>query len=108
MSVPAFVAALDLDVDVALAGRAVVHTRVDVGYGGAFYAVVPASVFGLDVRASRVRDLVDCATAVTAAVNASGLTLRHPSERDLEFLYGTILTDDDDSAAPLVRRRLRH
>ena len=43
---------------------------VDISYGGAFYAFVNAQRFGLDVTKSRTRDLVDAATAVTAAVKS--------------------------------------
>ncbi len=64
----------------------------DVSYGGAFYALADAAQFGLDVRTSRVRDLVDAATALTEAVRAS-VPLSHPEHDDLAFLYGSILTD---------------
>jgi hypothetical protein len=64
----------------------------DVSYGGAFYALADAAQFGLDVRTSRVRDLVDAATALTEAVRAS-VSLSHPEHDDLAFLYGSILTD---------------
>ncbi|MDD9878170.1 MAG: proline racemase family protein [Magnetovibrio sp.] len=68
---------------------------VDIGYGGAFYAVVPADQFGLDVRTSRTRDLVDAATRVSDAVKQQ-VALNHPDDDDLAFLYGTILTDGQD------------
>ena len=41
---------------------------VDISYGGAYYAFINAEKFGLDVRTSKIRDLVDVATAVTNAV----------------------------------------
>src|SRR5215471_17954622 len=50
-----FAFALDAAVEVPGAGRVV----IDIGYGGAFYAVLPAARFGLDVRASPTRALVD-------------------------------------------------
>ncbi len=95
-SVPAFAFALD----------AIAQTRewgpvlVDIGYGGAFYALVAADQFGLDVRTSRTRDLVDAASAITEAVQAS-VPLDHPDGTDLAFLYGTILTDGNDSAGDI-------
>jgi proline racemase len=64
----------------------------DVAYGGAFYAIADAAQFGLDVRKDRVRDLVDAATALSRAINAS-MGIDHPLEEDLGFLYGSILTD---------------
>jgi trans-L-3-hydroxyproline dehydratase len=88
VSVPAFAFALDLDVDVPGIGK----VTLDIGYGGAFYAFLPAARFGLDVRKSPTRDLVDAADRVTKAVQAQ-VKLDHPDSPDLAFLYGTILTD---------------
>ena len=93
-SVPAFAFALDHPVDVAGLGR----IDVDIAYGGAFYAVLPAARCDLDVRASRTRDLVDAASAITAAVTEQ-ITLHHPDDADLAFLYGAILTDGTAGAA---------
>lgn len=46
------------------------EVTVDISYGGAFYALVDAQRFGLDVTQSRTRDLVAAGTAVTAAVKS--------------------------------------
>jgi proline racemase len=96
-SVPAFAFALQKTVNTTVYGP----VTLDIGYGGAFYALVPADQFGLDVRTSRTRDLVDAATHVTEAVKDQ-ITLHHPDDHDLAFLYGTILTDgrDDYSDQP--------
>lgn len=91
MSVPAFAFALDLAIEVPGQGK----VTLDIGYGGAFYALLPAATFGLDVRGSRTRDLVAAASAVTEAVKAQ-VKLDHPDDADLAFLYGTILTDGGD------------
>jgi proline racemase len=90
-SVPAFAFALDRVVEVPGHGP----VTVDIGYGGAFYAVVPAAAFALDVRRSPVGALADAADRVTRAVKAE-LTPTHPDDPDLSFLYGTILTDGAD------------
>ena len=87
-SVGAFAPLLDATLDVDGAGKVV----VDIGYGGAFYAFAPAKRFGLDVRTSPARALVDAAWAVTCAAK-SQLELDHPAHADLGYLYGTILTD---------------
>ncbi len=91
-SVPAFAFALDRVVET----RSYGPVTLDIGYGGAFYALAPAQTFGLDVRRSRTRDLVDAATEITAAVKAQ-VPLAHPDDPDLAFLYGTILTDGADA-----------
>lgn len=88
-SVPSFAAALDLRVELPEFGP--VHC--DIGFGGAFYAILPASRLGLDLAATPLGRLRHAARAVTQAIRA-GHKVRHPSEADLGFLYGTILTDD--------------
>jgi hypothetical protein len=94
VSVPAFAFALDVTVDLPGKGK----ITLDIGYGGAYYAFLPASLFGLDVRSSPTAELVAAASAVTEAVQAQ-VTLHHPDDADLAFLYGTILTDGGDGAA---------
>jgi trans-L-3-hydroxyproline dehydratase len=91
-SVPSFAYRLD----------AVVSTRewgpvtLDIGYGGAFYAVLPAETIGLDVRSTPARVLAEAGAALTEAA-AAAIPLTHPDADDLGFLYGTILTDGDDA-----------
>lgn len=41
---------------------------VDIVYGGAFYAIVPAGRYGLDIRESKVSDLRAAAGATTGNV----------------------------------------
>lgn len=90
-SVPAFLLAGQRAVEVPGVGTVV----TDISYGGAFYALADAGAFGLDVRTSRTRDLVDAADALSAAVRAQ-VAIVHPVEEDLGFLYGSILTDGRD------------
>ena len=68
---------------------------LDIGYGGAFYAVLPAAELGLDLEASPLGRLVDAAMEIKEAASRS-LALAHPDSDDLAFLYGTILTDGAD------------
>jgi trans-L-3-hydroxyproline dehydratase len=71
---------------------------LDIGYGGAFYAVLPASSLGLDLDRSPLTRLVEAAMEVKAAAMA-GVRISHPDDPDLAFLYGTILTDGADAFA---------
>src|SRR5471032_2352568 len=91
-SVPAYAFALDTRVEVPGLGA----ISLDIGYGGAYYAFLPAARFNLDVRRSATRDLVDAADSVSRAVKAQ-IKLDHPDDADLAFLYGTILTDGRDA-----------
>jgi proline racemase len=88
-SVPAFVEARDLVV--AVPGHGDVTT--DIAYGGAYYCILPASRLGLDLMRTPVDELVAAAGALTDRVRAT-LAITHPSEPDLGFLYGTIVTDE--------------
>jgi trans-L-3-hydroxyproline dehydratase len=88
-SVPAFVKARDLVVEVP--GHWPVTT--DIVYGGAFYCILPASALGLDLFETPVAEIVEAAGRLTDAVRAT-LAITHPTEPDLGFLYGTIVTDE--------------
>ena len=74
---------------------------VDISYGGAFYAILPAQSLALNVKTSPVSELVSAATALKHVLMDS-VKLNHPENKDLAFLYGVILTDgevgDDDTA----------
>jgi proline racemase len=98
-SVPAFAAELDVPIELPGIGR----IRCDIGYGGAFYAIVPASRLGLDLRSSPVEGLRDAALALIRTIRARG-EVRHPTEPDLSFLYSAILADDTPPGSPLPSR----
>ena len=100
-SVPAFAAELDTPVELPSTGRIL----CDIGYGGAFYAILPASRVGLDLRAAPVGQLRAAALAIMQAIRARG-EVRHPTEPDLSFLYSAILTDDTPPGSPHPTRNL--
>jgi len=84
--------ALSLDDSLELEGFG--HVQFDVGYGGAFYAILPSSRLGLDFHQTPLEQLVDAAGKLVAELRATR-SFRHPQEPDLSFLYGAILTDGD-------------
>ena len=88
-SVESFASQLDAEADVPGFGR----VAFDVAFGGAFYAILPASRLGLPLMTTPLDQLVAAGVAVANAVRA-GVPITHPTEPDLAFLYGTILTDD--------------
>jgi proline racemase len=92
--VPSFVHALDRIAPTRTWGP----VAVDVAYGGAFYAFLPADSIGLDLRTSSMREIVDAGEEIALAT-AKAVKIEHPDEPDLAFLYGTILTDGGDGAA---------
>jgi proline racemase/trans-L-3-hydroxyproline dehydratase len=92
-NVPA--AVRQLDVPVATAGGVV---TVDVAYGGAHYAVLPAASVGLAVERANVDELVRLGRAIKAGLHGHPAT-EHPSDDRLSGLYGVIFFDDDDPGA---------
>lgn len=84
-NVPAFVYALDRKVEVKGLGT----IRYDVAYGGAFYVFCRASELGLNLVPGEFSQMVDLGMRIKRAVQDT-LEIRHPFDKDLGFLYGTI------------------
>jgi trans-L-3-hydroxyproline dehydratase len=85
-NVPSFLYLRDQSVDVPGLGL----VRFDVAYGGAFYAFVGAEPLGLSLTAHDYARLIDYGRRIKQAV-AANYSIEHPFEKDLSFLYGTIL-----------------
>ena len=66
---------------------------VDLSYGGAIYASVPASAFGLTVIPRDYSRLIEVGREVKWALDSTEWA-RHPSDPRLSGVYGTILYDD--------------
>ena len=67
--------------------------RVDVAYGGAIYASVPAERLGLRVVPDDLPRLIAAGREVKRALRGSDAT-RHPSDERLSGVYGTILYEE--------------
>jgi len=85
-NVPSFVYARDKVVHVPGIG----WLRYDVAFGGAFYAFCRAEEIGAGLGTSDFRQLSDAGMRIKRAVMTS-LPIAHPFEKDLGFLYGTII-----------------
>ena len=68
-------------------------TTVDVAYGGAIYATVPAARFGLRVVPDDLPGLIDAGRAVKRDLRDTGVA-EHPTDPRLSGIYGTILYED--------------
>lgn len=88
-NVPSFVVARDVP-----AGE----VSVDLAYGGAIYAFVPASRFGLRADAADLPQLIAAGRAVKAVL-AGSPHLRHPDDDRLSGLYGTVFYEDAGDGA---------
>ncbi|KAF8917530.1 proline racemase [Mucidula mucida] len=73
------------------------EVRLDVAYGGAFYAIVSAEELGfpegIPVDGSGLGRMASAAAILKEIVGAQQDVLKHPHERDLEFLYGVMIVD---------------
>lgn len=94
LNVPSFLYKRDVEIELAGKGRVL----LDIAYGGAFYAILPAERVGLRVTPEQTGQLVAVGAAITEEVNSTQ-TIEHPFEEDLGFLYGTILTDAPEDAS---------
>ena len=90
LNVPSFV--LHPGLETAMGGRKV---RLDVAFGGAFYAIVDAEAVGIPVLPSRLADLRRVGMEIKRAVEAA-VTVEHPDDRGLKGIYGTIFTGPPD------------
>ena len=102
-SVPSFLLSCDIAVEVPGYGDgyspsvpgSMGKVRLDVSFGGAFYALVDAAQVHLDVTTAPVEELKQAAAAVKAAVQKS-VNISHPVSAELSFLYGVIFSDGKD------------
>jgi proline racemase len=65
--------------------------RVDVAFGGAFYAIVDSESAGIPITGQRLGDLRQAGMAIKHAVEAA-VRVEHPLEAGLHGIYGTIFT----------------
>ena len=65
--------------------------RVDVAFGGAFYAIVDAESAGLPIAPARLPELRRVGMEIKRAVEAA-VTVVHPEDKGLNGIYGTIFT----------------
>jgi proline racemase len=65
--------------------------RVDVAFGGAFYAIADTEAIGIPLEPRRVPELRRIATDLKGALEAE-LRIQHPLEPGLKDLYGVIFT----------------
>lgn len=73
--------------------------RVDVAFGGAFYAIVDSEAVGLPIDAAHLPELRRVGMEIKHAIDAAH-TVAHPLESGLRGIYGTIFTGppSDDTA----------
>jgi proline racemase len=73
---------------------------VDIAFGGAMYAVLPAAAVGLEVRPEALTDLIALGREIRNALNVRGAA-EHATDARLSGIYGTIFTQE--TAPTLIR-----
>jgi proline racemase len=86
-NVPSFVLVDALAISVG--GRRV---EVAVAFGGAFYAIVPASLFAVPIEPAFVTRFIELGREIKAAVEAER-EIVHPQQPELEGIYGVMFTE---------------
>jgi proline racemase len=84
-NVPAYVHARDLKI-----GR----FTLDIAYGGAFYAILPAAQAGLRVEPRQLPQLIELGRGLKQHIEAEH-KVRHPQRPEIEGIYGVIFTQGD-------------
>lgn len=98
-NVPSYVEETDLDVDLGD-----LRLRVDIAFGGAFYAVVDAADVGCAVEAAALPRLIDLGRSIKARIEA-GRAVVHPLVDDLRGIYGVIFVDSSREEDGVLHQR---
>ena len=93
-NVPSFVYIHNQSVDVP--GVGTIH--YDIAFGGAFYAFCSAEEAKVDLKPDDYSRLIEVGMRIKHAVMASTV-IKHPTEPDLGFLYGTIFVGEPFEAS---------
>ncbi len=71
------------------------EVNFDIAFGGAFYAFVDAETIGLSLDASNYLQQIDWGRKIKLAI-MDKIEIKHPFEKELSFLYGTIFVGKSD------------
>jgi len=88
-SVPSFLLAARQSITIDGIG----NVDFDIAFGGAFYAYIQASSLGLTLAPEHQAQLIAYGRKIKNAI-INAMTIEHPLEPDLSFLYGVIFVSD--------------
>lgn len=94
VNVPSFVFVSNRRIEVPDLGM----VKYDVAFGGAFYAFCDAGELGLKLDSRHYQALIDAGRRIKYAV-MDEMEINHPFEKDLGFLYGTIIVGPPENPA---------
>lgn len=96
--VPSFASELDVALDVDGIGR----VRLDIAFGGVFYALVDARAAGLAITRANARALVEAASRIKNAVNAQ-VRVAHPELPGVDAVSYVMFCDRDRDDPRVLR-----
>ncbi len=88
INVPSFVVELDAEIELDGIGP----VKYDLAFGGAYYVYVRIHDLGLTCLPKDINQLIKTGRTIKKAVSDS-VEIKHPTENELGFLYGTIFID---------------
>ena len=88
VNVPSFVVELDAKINIDGIGP----VKYDLAFGGAYYVYVQAHDFGLTCLPKDINRLIKIGREIKKTVSNS-VEIKHPTDSELGFLYGTIFID---------------
>lgn len=80
-NVPSFLYMKDVFVEVPEIGK----VKIDIAYGGNFYAILQAESIGLDIRPEQARKLIAAGSRIWQAVN-EGFEIHHPEQPEIDCI----------------------
>jgi proline racemase len=86
-NVPSFVLIPEAKVHIKELGQ----VNFSIAFGGAFYAFVDADAYGIELISSNSDRIISLGSLIKKEV-ADNFEIKHPFEKDMGFLYGTIFT----------------
>ena len=87
INVPSFVEFLDAEIEIPEYGK----IKYDLAFGGAYYAIVNTNDLGLEFEPKYVNEIINFGMSIKRAV-IEKIEIMHPTEPEMNFLYGTIFT----------------
>jgi len=97
-NVPSFLYKRDVEIDVAGLGQ----VKLDIAWGGNFYAILPADSVGLEIGPTHVKDIIERATKIRDAVNEQ-IEVAHPQNPAINVCTHVRFTAPPDSPASTVK-----
>ena len=87
INVPSFVELLDAQIEITNHGK----IKYDLAFGGAYYAIVNADSIDLEFEPENVNEIIDIGMDIKRSI-MNKINIIHPTEPEMNFLYGTIFT----------------